>query len=108
MRKEIRSINPFSAGKVGCLLGGLLTAIFGCFFLFLPMAVMPGLLASAAPDQSGALHVLGGGVVGAAVLYIVAIITEAVVAAVVWLIGALIYNLVAKMAGGLEIDLDAD
>ncbi|HFC08829.1 MAG TPA: hypothetical protein ENJ54_03070 [Chloroflexi bacterium] len=108
MRKEIRSINPFSAGKVGCLLGGLLTAIFGCFFLFLPMVAMPGLLASAAPDQSSALHMLGGGLVGALAIYIAVILIEAVAIAVVWLIGALIYNLVAKIAGGLEIDLDAD
>ncbi len=107
MRKEIRSIDPFSAGKVGCLLGALLTAIFGCFFIFLPMVALPGLLASAAPDQTGALHMLGGGVVGATVMYIVTIIVEAVVLAIVWLVGALIYNLVAKMAGGIEIDIDA-
>ncbi len=107
MRKEIRSIDPFSAGKVGCLLGALLMAIFGCFFLFLPMAIMPGLMASAAPEQSGALHILGGGVAGAAIVYILSIIVEAVGIAIVWLVGALIYNLVAKIAGGIEIDVDA-
>ncbi len=108
MRKEIRSIEPFSAGKVGCLLGGLLTAIFGCVFLFLPMAFLPGLIAKTAPDQSGALHILGGGVIGAAIVYILSIIIEAVIVAVVWLIGALLYNLVAKIGGGVEIDVDAE
>ncbi len=106
MRKEIRSIDPLSAGKIGCLLTALLTAIFGCIFLFLPMAFLPGLMASAAPDQSGALSILGGGVLGAAVVYILTIIIEAVIVAIVWLIGAVLYNLVAKVAGGIEIEVD--
>ncbi len=103
MRKEIRSIGVLSAGKIGCLWGALLTAILGCVLIFLPMLALPGLLASAAPDQT---NILGGGVVAAIVVYVGTVITEAVVLAIVFALGALIYNLVAKMAGGLTIETD--
>ncbi len=106
MRKEIRSIGVLSAGKIGCLWGALLTAILGCVLIFLPMVALPGLLASAAPDQTSGLDVFGGGVVAAIVAYVGAVVLEAVSLAIVFALGALIYNLVAKMAGGLTIETD--
>ncbi len=106
MRKEIRSIDPWSAGKVGCIWGALLTAVLGCIGIFLPMLALPSLLASNAPDQSNALGFLGGGFVAAAVVYILSIVGEALVLAIVLAVGALIYNLVAKLAGGVKVDLD--
>jgi len=106
MRKEIRSIDPVSAGKVGCLWGALLTAVLGCVGVFLPMLALPSLLASFAPEQSDALGVLGGGLIAAIVTYVAVIIGEAIVLAIVLAIGALLYNLVAKMAGGVEIEMN--
>lgn len=106
MRKEIRSIGILSAGKIGCLWGALLTTILGCVLIFLPMVALPGLMASMAPEQTNGLHILGGGIAAAIVVYVGAIITEAITLAIVFALGALIYNLVAKMAGGLTIETD--
>ncbi len=108
MRKEVRSIDIFSAGKVGCLWGALLTAILGCVGIFLPMLALPGLLASNAPDQSNMFGFLGGGVVAATVAYIGAILGEAIALAIFFAVGALIYNLVAKLAGGVRVEVDED
>ncbi len=106
MRREIRSIDPWSAGKVGCLWGALLTAVFGCIGIFLPMLALPSLMASAAPEQSDALSIFGGGVVAAGAVYVLTILAEALILAIVLAVGAVIYNLVAKIAGGVKVDLD--
>ncbi len=105
MRREIQSIDAVSAGKVGCVWGALLAAILGCVGVFLPLLALPSLLASAMPEQSDAAVLMGGGFVTALVSYLGFILTEAVVLAIVFAIGALIYNLVAKMVGGLTVDL---
>ncbi len=106
MRREIKSVDALSAGKIGCVWGALLTAILGCVGIFLPMLVLPGLLASAMPQSEDAMAVMGGGFIGALVAYIGAIVTEAVVLAIVFAVGALIYNLVAKMVGGLAVEVE--
>ena len=105
MRRQIRSIDALSAGKVGCLWGALLTAIFGCVGIFLPMLALPGMLATMMPEQSDATAFLGGGFVAALVAYLGAIITEAILLAIVFAVGALLYNLIAGTAGGLVVDV---
>jgi len=105
MRREIKSIDALSAGKVGCLWGALLTAILGCIGIFLPLLALPSLFAISTPDQSDAAALLGGGFVTALVTYLGAIVTEAIVLAIVFAVGALIYNIVANLAGGLIVDL---
>ena len=105
MRKEIRSIDPLSAGKVGCLWGALLTVILGCIVIFLPILALPSLLALAAPEQSDAAAIVGGGFVTALVAYLGAIVTEAITLAILFAVGALIYNIVANLVGGVSIDV---
>ena len=105
MRKEIRSIDPLSAGKVGCLWGALLTVIFGCVVVFLPALIVPGLLASAMPQTEEAAAIVGSGFVFALGLYLGIIIVGAVTLAIRSAVGAFIYNIVANLVGGVSIDV---
>ncbi len=106
MRREIRAIDVLAAGKVGCLWGALLTAILGCIGIFLPMLTLPSLMAAMMPDQADAMATMGGGFVAALVAYLGAIFVEAVVVAIIAALGALLYNLIAKSAGGLVVEVE--
>ncbi len=106
MRREIRSVDVVSAGKVGCLWGLVLSIIIGCFAIFLPAMVLPSLMASMMPRQEEALTVFGGGLVGVVVVYLVYIVFNAAVITIGALLAALVYNLIARMAGGLVVETD--
>ncbi len=105
MRKQIRSLDVVSAGKVGCLVGTLLAAILGCFTVFLPFLLLPSMMATMMPDSESALTVMGGGFIGALGAYLVTIIFQGFFLALTAVLGALLYNLVAGWVGGLVVDL---
>ncbi len=104
MRREIKSIDVLSAGKVGCLWGALVALVFGCLAVFLPIAALPTVMASLMPEQSEATAMLGGGLVTATVTYLGFILLEGIALALIFAVGALLYNIVASLAGGLVID----
>ncbi len=105
-RKQIRSVDPISAGKVGCIWGLILATVFGCFTVFLPMMVMPSFLAAMMPEQQDALQVMGGGFLASLFTYLVFIVLQGVTTALLGLLGALFYNLVARLVGGVVVHLE--
>ncbi len=106
-RQQIRSVDPLSAGKVGCLWGLIFAVIMGCFTVFLPGLLFPTMMAPFARQQDVA-PLIGGGIVSAFIGYILFILLEGFLLAVMGLISALLYNLIARLAGGVVIELEEE
>jgi len=101
--QTLKRIGLGSAFKVGAVLSGLLFAIIG-----LPLVLIgtSGPLAQMLSTQTGGMFSGGVGLALGFVLYILGIFIYAIVGGIGFLIDALIYNIVASIAGGLEIELE--
>ncbi len=106
-RQQIRSVDPISAGKIGCLWGLILAAVLGCFTIFFPMMLFPTMMAPFAREQDIA-PLLGGGFLGAILGYITFIVVEGFILAIMGLLSALIYNLIARLVGGVVVELEEE
>ena len=95
VKRRIKRISPIQLGKMLALLYGIIGLIAIPFFLF--MATMSAQLPA---DQRGPLMAMGAG----AALF--APILYAVVGFIAGIIGAVIYNVVAKWVGGIEVEVE--
>lgn len=102
----VRRVGAFSLAKVLGVVYALMALILGAITAFFYLLI--GLLgfASGSQDAEGAGAVLGFGVafgIGALIFYPVIL---GIVGFIGGLITAVIYNAVARLAGGLELDLE--
>lgn len=106
-RVTINRVSVGSAFKVGALLTGLLMAVFGLLFIVLPSLMGASLLALMLQDPAAAdaLGGLGVGLVGGLVIYVFAIVIYTILGGIMFAIQALLYNIVAGIVGGIEMDL---
>jgi hypothetical protein len=94
-KRRIKRIAPLQLGKILGILYGLMGLIFIPFFMAM------GALASQVPEEQrvGLMFMTGGFALFAPVMY-------AVMGFVFGVIGAAIYNLVAKWVGGVEVEIE--
>jgi hypothetical protein len=97
----IKRVNPISAAKVAFVLYALLGLLFGALFSLFAMA--GGLAAGLQDEGSGAAGVIGM-LFGVGAIVVLPIVYGCM-GAIMMAITALLYNLVAGMVGGLEIDV---
>ena len=94
-KRTLKRVTPLSAGKVLALLYGAMGIMFVPLFL-----LMPALTANLLPQQRGIFALIGTGMAIAMPVF------YAVMGFLFGVIGAAIYNLVAKMVGGIEVDVE--
>ena len=99
MRKVVRRIGVLSVGKVGGLIYGTLGLIFGA--IFAGVSLLGGFAAMGRNEAAGALGMFFG--VGAIVFLP---IFYGILGALMGMLMAAIYNLVAGMIGGIELDVE--
>ena len=96
----VRRIGALSLGKVIGILYALLGLIFGAFFaLFSLLGAAIGVANSQSSDAVASLPFGVGSVVFVPIVY-------SILHSVLGLITALLYNLVARMVGGIQIELE--
>ncbi len=96
----VRRIGAFSLGKVMGILYALLGLIFGAFFaLFSLLGAAIGVANSQSSDAVASLLFGAGSVIFLPIFY-------GILGFVLGLITALLYNLVARMVGGIQIELE--
>lgn len=94
----INRVGPLSVGKVAGMLYGILGLIFGAIVSLIAMA--GGMAAN--PDEPGAA--VWGAIFGAGAVVLLPIM-YGVFGFVMTLLMAALYNLTARMVGGVEIDV---
>ena len=94
-KRTLKRVAPLSAGKVLALLYGAMGLIF------LPIFLIIALVSSNAPNaQRGLPAIMGlGFALAAPIIY-------AVMGFIGGVVSAAIYNLVAKMVGGIEVEVE--
>ena len=95
VKRRIKRISPLQLGKMLALLYGIIGLLAIPFLLFFST-----LMAQLPPEQRGPLMAMGAG----AALF--APILYAVVGFIIGVIGAVIYNVVAKWVGGIEVEVE--
>ncbi len=100
--KTIRSVTVGSAFKVGAVLSALLFAVLGIFILLLPGLFGASLPRSIIGGYSDPVSALGVDLV----IYLIGVVAYGVIGGIGGAIYAFLYNLVADVVGGLEIDID--
>ena len=104
---EVKKIGVWSAGKVSGAIYGVLGLVFGLFFaLFGLLAVLVGAGSSGA--QEGMMGSIGMGILGGVGSLIVLPIFYGILGLVSGLLGALLYNVVARLIGGIEVELSEE
>jgi hypothetical protein len=98
----IKRINPLSAAKVAAVLYGLMGLLIGGLFSL--MAMFGGFAAGMSGDEGAAAAPFLGMFFGVGAIIIVPILYGAV-GAIMVAIGTALYNVVAGMVGGIEIDV---
>jgi len=94
----IKSIGPMSIGKVFALLQGVFGLVAGAF---LALAGMLGAVAGGSDGPEGIVALLFG---GAAIIILP--VLYAIIGFVGGAVGALIYNVIAGLVGGIEVVLE--
>ncbi|MGH7959223.1 MAG: DUF3566 domain-containing protein [Opitutaceae bacterium] len=95
IKRRIKRVSPLQLGKILALLYGIIGLIAIPFFLFIA-----SVSAQLPPDQQAPFMAMGAG----AALF--APILYAVVGFIIGVIGAVIYNLVARWVGGIEVEVE--
>ena len=95
MKHEIKSIGVISLMKISALIGLVFGVIYGGIILLLM------LLGAVSIGDAGAA---GGMMVMALIIAAVAVIGAPIMCAISGAFAAIIYNIIAKMVGGLEIE----
>lgn len=94
-KRTLKRVAPLSTGKVFCLLYGAMGLIL------MPIILIVSLITSRLPHAQGGLPlVFGVGIALAAPVF------YAVLGFLIGVIGAAIYNLVAKLVGGIEVEVE--
>jgi len=102
--QAIKSIELMSALKVGAVAGAIMGVIYGLFGMVIIAAI--GSMAAAIPALGSLAMLSGLGIIAGVVVLIVAIILGAICGGIYGVIMAAIYNyIIAKISGGLKIDL---
>jgi hypothetical protein len=101
--QTVKKIGLGSAFRVGAVLGGLIFAIVG---LPVVLIVTSSMLGQLLETQTGGSFSGGIGLVAGLVIYIIGIFLYAIISGIGFLIDALIYNIVASIVGGIEIELE--
>jgi hypothetical protein len=98
MRKVVRGVGVVSVGKIALV-------VYAAIGLFVGIVVAGlssiGALAGLASGESG----MRGMVLGVGAIVILPIL-YAVIGALIWMLLAFLYNLVAGMMGGIELEVD--
>jgi hypothetical protein len=101
MTHRIKRIAPFQAGKMLAVVYGCLGLIFLPFFA---LAGMLGVFAQHAQSEQAAPAALVGGIMLGMGIFIP--IIYGAMGFIFGVIGAAVYNLVARWIGGLELEVD--
>lgn len=98
-KRRIKSITPLQLGKMLAVIYG------GMSLIFIPFFLLFGVIASLAPKVQGGppLPAIFGFGLGFAILFP---LIYAAMGFVLGIIGAFIYNLVAKWIGGIEVEVE--
>ncbi|NNM86174.1 MAG: hypothetical protein HKL96_10520 [Phycisphaerales bacterium] len=100
MQKELRRIAPLRAGVVVGILQGILGIIFA-----VPMFLIASLATVAAPNNAGAGGQAAVPVIFTGVFILFVPLLYAIIGFLTGLIGAAIYNLVARWTGGFVVEV---
>ncbi len=102
--KTIRRVSLGSAAKVGAMIYVLLFLIVGFFAILLPGLLGASFLGALIGDQEGGL-MLGAGALISVIAYVVGLLIAAIGGGIAGFLNALLYNIVAALVGGLEVEL---
>jgi len=100
MKRTLKSIGPLQLGKIFAALYGLLSLIFIPFFLLFAA------LAAFIPTQPGSPSSGAIGIGFALVTCIVMPVVYAVLGFIIGVVGAWVYNMIAKWLGGIQFDVE--
>lgn len=99
--RAIRRVGIGSAFKVGAVMYGLLWVVLGGLLLLLQLLI-GGILGASADEGAQIFGAMAGiGLIG----YIVGILVYALIGGIFSALTALVYNLVAGLVGGIEVEL---
>ena len=104
--RVIRKVSPLSVLQVVAVIYGLMFAIFGCLFMVIPGILGAGIIGDLA-SEAGFGNLGGGTIVVVLLTYVVAILIAGLTAGVSAAIAALLYNLVSRYVGGVEVEIDS-
>jgi len=116
--KAIRSISAVSVFKVSCVVYALLFACFGCLGFVLPMSVAGSLFTrenllalNFTSEQATAIMQALGVDNGTYLITVIAgyaasLVLIPLISAIMFAIAALIYNLIARIIGGVEVHIE--
>ena len=99
MRKVIRGIGVGSVGKIAGLLYAAIGLLVG--IIVAGISMLGGFAALAQSEAAGVIGIFFG--VGAIIMFP---IFYAVIGALIWMLVAVLYNVLARSIGGLELEVD--
>ncbi len=98
---EVKRVGAWSAAKVFGATYALIGLIFG---IFVALAALLGVLGAVAADSGGLAEAIGFGIGGSLIGVIVLPISYGIMGLIVGLISAALYNVVARLVGGIRIE----
>lgn len=104
--RVIRKVSPLSVLKIVAVIYGLMFAVFGCLFMVIPGILGAGIIGDLA-SEAGLRSLRGGTIVAVLLAYVVGILIAGLTAGVSAAIAALLYNLVSRYVGGVEVEIDS-
>ena len=98
---EVKKVGAWSAAKVMGATYALIGLIFG---IFVAVAALLGVLGAAAANSGGLAEAIGFGIGGGLIGIVVLPIFYGIVGLIFGLISAALYNVVARLVGGIRIE----